>query len=63
MWLNAYLEETLLREHLAAIRQRAARHHHLLQQTAPPPPPRARRRRSWLSWLIVRKSVPAPAVR
>jgi len=62
MWLNAYLEETLLREHLAAIRQRAARHH-LLQQTAPPPPPRARRRRSWLSWLIVRRSVPAPAVR
>ena len=62
MWLNAYLEETLLREHLAAIRRRAARHH-LLQQTAPPPPPRARRRRGWLSWLIVRRSVPAPAVR
>jgi hypothetical protein len=62
MWLNAYLEETLLREQLAAVRQRAARHH-LLRDAAPPRPPRDRRRRGWLSWLVARKAVPAPAVR
>ena len=62
MWLNAYLEETLLREHLAAVRQRADRHR-LLHDMAPPPPPRVRRRRPWLSWLIARKSIPAAAAR